>query len=648
MKNKIVIGILVLMSIILVACSKSEDNFEETTYKVTVIEPEHGAIKIDKSEVYAGESVLVNLTANSGYYLQDIYINDKKVEHPKETFTYADIQSNIKIEAIFSIGDIKVTLKTTQEEFEMNVAYDDLYGLLPTPKSIDGKRFAGWYHNNRHITSNSIVETNKNHHLDARWLDDDHPFFKSLDPRMITVGYYDGLATMLGVSYHTNGKPMDGMVQISEGSKLDLDNMKYYSFESEAYRQTYINQTVIRNLEFDTEYTYRIGDHAADIWTDEITIKTRKNSDESSFLYLSDTQQAGLNSELGLPYTGYKKVLEEATKKFDFEYIVHGGDFVEYGGDFRYWEEMLEDIQPYIMKYPTIVTIGNHESPDYYATNVSNLYDKMFKINAPQQSGTDYGNYFSLDIGQMHLVVLRSNDAYNTPNGTILDEQLNWLDEDLAANKNNPDTIWTVVLIHESPIRPIASTQASNNHMQGMRQPLIERFRKGEVDLVLFGHDHYHSVSYPLEYTDEIFDLDNDGLTDYVNVVAKPDEVNRLNVDGDVVDTYPSYQSGKEGTIFYQAGTAGIKYNTDFNVSNLNKDLEDIKYLSMIRSGGAGRTFEGDPRAYMFYAYIEITNEHLTIRNYAVFFNEIYPNDIQPNEGSKFVYGIRITKDGKY
>lgn len=108
-------------------------------------------------------------------------------------------------------------------------------------------------------------------------------------------------------------------------------------------------------------------------------------------------------------------------------------------------------------------------------------------------SGTEH--YYSFDYGQVHFVVLDSQDSRWNDNR----EMVSWLRNDLVANQ----LPWVISLFHHPPYSKGShdsdSHFDSSGRMVDMRENILPVLEKHGVDLVLSGHSHMYERSYLMD-----------------------------------------------------------------------------------------------------------------------------------------------------
>jgi 3',5'-cyclic AMP phosphodiesterase CpdA len=108
-------------------------------------------------------------------------------------------------------------------------------------------------------------------------------------------------------------------------------------------------------------------------------------------------------------------------------------------------------------------------------------------------SGTEH--YYSFDYGDIHFIMLDSQDSDRTHEG----DMMRWLKEDLRKNTG----LWTIVAFHHPPYTKGShdsdSRYDSRGRMQDMRENFLPVLEAAGVDIVLSGHSHMYERSYLID-----------------------------------------------------------------------------------------------------------------------------------------------------
>ncbi len=213
----------------------------------------------------------------------------------------------------------------------------------------------------------------------------------------------------------------------------------------------------ITNLQSNTIYKYRVGN--GDSWSRELVFKTG-NSDSAHFMAWGDSRT----------FRDERRKIVEAVSKINFDFSVFDGDLVETGSDTTQWNRWLSDFGPAIQNNPFMPVLGNHEK------NHSNYYN-VFALPGREE-------FYSFNYGPVHFVALHTCvEDY----GGSLDEQVEWLRNDLIAHSDYP---WKIVVQH----RPAYSSSVRNYNgdYEDIVSMLVPIYEDYGVDMVIAGHDHWY------------------------------------------------------------------------------------------------------------------------------------------------------------
>lgn len=244
-----------------------------------------------------------------------------------------------------------------------------------------------------------------------------------------------------------------------------LASGKSHTFEGAS---GYIHDVELTNLKPNSTYYFVCGGKEGG-YSNERSFKTASNQPtDLRFVVGGDCRS---NS-------AQRDAVSVAMSKFNPDFVLFSGDFVTSGNDQAQWDSFFECLNSlWIGKnnrtIPIIPCIGNHEE------NATNYYDQIALPGNEQWYSFDYGNY-------VHITVL---DSETDPSG----EQLNWLENDLAAHENYT---WKFVLFH----RPLFSPGQHGNWTEGQEYwcPVFDKYG---VDIVFAGHNHDYERSKPINYS---------------------------------------------------------------------------------------------------------------------------------------------------
>lgn len=314
-------------------------------------------------------------------------------------------------------------------------------------------------------------------------------------PTSLTVTLYDAESSIYGFTYNTEAKPLRPVLQVSKNN--DFSNYEeYYAkvMEASSYRgaqEKYTYYVVKVDVALDplSTYTYRVYDKYVGVGTETVVLETKDTKTRAfSFAHLSDSQ-VGTGDTVGAGSGEYfGKVLSKVVGVNDF--IVHTGDVVEDPRYESFWTHMLDDNFSYLSKIPIMTISGNHE------TTYLKCYNETFKHfhnKLPEQASTESGYFYSFIYGNAKFIMLNTNELSGN---ALKAEQYNWLVKELKNNTSD----WTFVALH-NPIYSVGKWGADPSKNQislALRSQLTSIFAEYGVDIVLQGHDHCISRTYPI------------------------------------------------------------------------------------------------------------------------------------------------------
>ena len=307
-------------------------------------------------------------------------------------------------------------------------------------------------------------------------------------PTTLTVTLYDSQKSIYGFTYNTTENPIKAVIQIKKKgadswSEYALNSKKALYFDSEwQIFYHYVSKAEIK-LDASSTYIYRVCDTGAQkkfgkyIGSEEVTFKTKNTKSNSfSFAHISDTQRG--SEQFGLS-------LSKITDKVDF--LLHTGDIIQNPIESD-WKDMIDNNFKYLSRIPMMAIAGNHEVNGGFKN-----YDTYnhFNNSIPPQSSTASGYFYSFVYGNAKFIMLNTNDL----NGNKLTtEQYDWLVNELKSN----DSKWKIVSLH-NPLYSVGIWGSTNNTIAlALQEQLKSIFAQNKVDIVLQGHDHTISRTYPL------------------------------------------------------------------------------------------------------------------------------------------------------
>jgi hypothetical protein len=219
--------------------------------------------------------------------------------------------------------------------------------------------------------------------------------------------------------------------------------------EDPAFRAAY-HSAVMRGLDPDTVYAYRVGDGTH--WSEWLQFRTAKREAAPfRFIYMGDMQ----NNILSEASRTLRMAFRQAG---DAAFVIHAGDLVNRHDSDAEWGEWFASGGFLYAQTPQMPTPGNHE------------YVKDESARAGSSITGQWRRQFTLP----------DDGPADVPAG----QETNWFTDYQGLLAHNPNR-WTVLFLHF----PLFSSEPGrdNPKVRAALKPLIDKYH---VDLVLQGHDH--------------------------------------------------------------------------------------------------------------------------------------------------------------
>ena len=257
------------------------------------------------------------------------------------------------------------------------------------------------------------------------------------------------------------------------------------------------HSAIVKNLE-EGIYEYQVG--AEGYWSDIETFEVKNYNtaagDEINILWLSD-EQSWTEAEMQTFKNVFNKIINEweidELGNPTFDWILETGDISQNGRRRPEYQWYFDSLQGWNKRVPIMSTMGNN---DLLNKKCGQCFANFF-TNENQWANSVY--HFRLD--NTEFICLNSNTDYDyvTGYGTLgnyqstdafLLAQSQWLDgylTELKQGDNPPDFI--IVYMHLSPFTCVRTKRV---------QVFTHVFEKHKVPLVLCGHNHMYTRSFPI------------------------------------------------------------------------------------------------------------------------------------------------------
>ncbi|MDD4316382.1 MAG: metallophosphoesterase family protein, partial [Clostridia bacterium] len=297
----------------------------------------------------------------------------------------------------------------------------------------------------------------------------------------IAVSFYGDASDCRAFSFYTEDVSYAGLCNVqldpadeNEDSPSfgDNDNVVINAF-SEYTQMVFPTQlrhmALANDLEPATKYFYRAGSKQKNKWSRWGYFITDDGDGSISFMHITDSQ-----AKTAEDFAAFRKSMQKAYSTVGVpEFIVSTGDQVELGLSSGLWDDFFESAHDFLMQTTTAPVSGNHELVPQAVLNHFFLNNQSTLVN------------YSFEYGDALFVILDSNDLY-------MISQLEWAEAVLT----NSTKKWKIVALHKAPYS--SGTHADDMDVTNLRENLTPLMASCGVDIVLSGHDHVYSRTYPL------------------------------------------------------------------------------------------------------------------------------------------------------
>lgn len=299
---------------------------------------------------------------------------------------------------------------------------------------------------------------------------------KSSVPYNVVTTFKGSAETSRAFTWYTGDSSVEGIVEIIKGASEAFANKEVLRFQADSSVITTdrgaigVHKAEVTGLEPGTLYTYRVGSGVEGEWSSAVQFTTEQaNLNKVTFINVTDSQGETVGD-----FKLWGKTLDKAFQTFpEAKFIVHNGDLTENMEDSAGWDYFFGNAQGWISGIPLMPVTGNHDEVSGDATS----FTSHFNLPDNGAKGSIAGTSYSFDYGPVHITVLNTESNVK--------KQADWLKEDLKKTNKK----WKIVAMH----RP-----AYGGSSYKKIADWIDIFDAYDVDLVLQGHNHEYSRSYPL------------------------------------------------------------------------------------------------------------------------------------------------------
>ena len=251
-----------------------------------------------------------------------------------------------------------------------------------------------------------------------------------------------------------------------------------------------IHTVTIKGLIPGKTYCYRVGN--ANSWSTKSTFTTEATEIKSfKFLVFGDSQSGEAKDT---SYAVFGTTIHNAYKANpESKFFINMGDLVEIGGYYRHWNNWFIAVKDIINRISAMPVLGNHDTfkdSFYSGSEKPKYFTRQFKVPLQKVPDDFKGEIYSYDYGNVHFAVWNSQIQELKCSDAMIKEELDWLNNDLKST----DKKWKVVLFHKPPY--YNKVARANDKIKAIIQPILDA---NHVDIVLNGHDHGVSWTYPIK-----------------------------------------------------------------------------------------------------------------------------------------------------
>jgi len=168
----------------------------------------------------------------------------------------------------------------------------------------------------------------------------------------------------------------------------------------------------------------------------------------------------------------------------------------------RTWWDFWENNSRSARKRPWMPSAGNHENELGNGPIGYQAYQTYFSVPpAAGQTDVTRGLWYAFTAGSVRVISIANDDvAYQDGGNSYVrgyssGAQKAWLEQELAATRDDRAIDWIVVCMHQVAI---STADKFNGADLGIREEWVPLFDKYGVDLVVCGHEHHYERSHPI------------------------------------------------------------------------------------------------------------------------------------------------------
>ncbi len=328
------------------------------------------------------------------------------------------------------------------------------------------------------------------------------------DPEQIHLQFGSDASREVTVSWATPATVQNPRVNLSllkggSGRIVQADTRPYIDGKSSA--EIITHHALLTDLEPSTSYTYSVEHDGS---SQQYGSFTTAPAGRAAFRFTSFGDQATPETGNGLasPWAAYNPPQVEAMQPL---FHLLNGDlcYANISPDrTRTWHDFFIQNEVSTRYRPWMPAAGNHENEVGNGFLGWRAYQTQFSLPDHGETNSDFRNmWYSFKAGGVRVISLSNDDVClqdagdNYVRGYSDGAQQRWLDRTLQQARDDVDTDWIVVCMHQVAM---SSAHNFNGADLGIRQAWLPLFDKYAVDLVLTGHEHHFERTLAVRGTD--------------------------------------------------------------------------------------------------------------------------------------------------
>ena len=229
----------------------------------------------------------------------------------------------------------------------------------------------------------------------------------------------------------------------------------------------HIVEARIDKLEPASRYRYKVvvGDES---WEGELRTAPPEGKDVPFTFVVYGDSRNGVEQ--------HRRVIDRISQEVP-DFVLGTGDMVDEGFRQDQWQQFFDVENPLLRDNVYFPALGNHDRQGRGRT--ADAYRAYFSV---PENGGDTERYYAFTYASARFLVLDSN-AYSF----ALTDQTAWLERELIAARQDPNTRHIFVVMHHPPFS--ISLHGGNIDLRERWTPLFEKY---QVSAVFSGHDHVY------------------------------------------------------------------------------------------------------------------------------------------------------------